>query len=106
MLTGLSEICSVSGLSHTVMGISQGCEITWQSSSKVDFIIEQWTNTCRPVFWIDPHARLKGHPLLPQALGCDFAVHREVERGDDDRRVILPPDEICPRLARYLATAH
>jgi len=30
-----------------------------------------------PVFWIDPHARLKGHPLLPQALGCDFAVHRQ-----------------------------
>jgi hypothetical protein len=65
------------GLSHTVMGISQGIEIAWQSSSKVDFIIEQWTNACRPVFWIDPHARLTGHPLLPQALGCDFAVHRQ-----------------------------
>lgn len=65
------------GLSHTVMGMWQGIEIAWQSSSKVDFIIEQWTNTCRPVFWIDPRARLKGHPLLPQALGCDFAVHRQ-----------------------------
>lgn len=64
------------GLSHTVMGIPQGGEIAWQSSSKVDFIIEQWMNTCRPVFWIDPHARPKGHPLLPQALGCDFAVYR------------------------------
>ncbi|HVQ68287.1 MAG TPA: hypothetical protein VMT08_12385 [Bradyrhizobium sp.] len=64
------------GLSHTVMGISQEIEIARQSSPKVDFIIEQWTNACRPVFWIDPHARLKGHPLLPQALGCDFAVHR------------------------------
>lgn len=39
------------------------------------------TNTCRPVFWIDPHARLKGHPLLPQALGCDFAVHRQANRA-------------------------
>jgi hypothetical protein len=65
------------GLSHTVIGIAQGIEIAWQSSSKVDFIIEQWTNACRPVFWIDPYARLKGHPLLPQALECDFAVHRQ-----------------------------
>jgi hypothetical protein len=64
------------GLSHTVMGISPDIDIANASSPKVDFIIEQWTNACRPVFWIDPHARLKGHPLLPQALGCDFAFHR------------------------------
>jgi hypothetical protein len=65
------------GLRHTVMGISKGSEIARQHSPKVDFIIEQWTSTCCPVFWIDPHARLKGDPLLPQALGCDFAVHRQ-----------------------------
>ena len=65
------------GLNHAVMDISQEIEIDGQGSPKVDFIIEQWTNACCPVFWIDPHARLKGHPLLPQALGCDFAVHRQ-----------------------------
>ena len=65
------------GLNHAVMDISHEIDIDGQSSPKVDFIIEQWTNTCCPVFWIDPHARLKGHPLLPQALGCDFAVHRQ-----------------------------
>jgi hypothetical protein len=65
------------GLSHAIMGISPPeVDIAGASSPKVDFIIEQWTNASRPVFWIDPHARLKGHPLLPQALGCDFAVHR------------------------------
>ena len=66
------------GLSHAVMDISQEIEIDGHNSPKVDFIIEQWTNTCRPVFWIDSHARLKGHPLLPQASGCDFAVHRQL----------------------------
>ena len=55
------------GLNHAVMDISQEIEIDGQNSPKVDFIIEQWTNTCRPVFWIDSHARLKGHPLLQQA---------------------------------------
>jgi hypothetical protein len=65
------------GLHHTVMGISSEIGIAREGSPKVDFIIEQWTRACCPVFWIDPHARLKGHPLLPQALGCDFAVHRQ-----------------------------
>ena len=65
------------GLNHAVMGISPEIETARQSSPKIDFIIEQWTNACRPVFWINSHARLKGHPLLPQALGCDFAVHRQ-----------------------------
>ncbi|UPJ46381.1 hypothetical protein IVB30_23845 [Bradyrhizobium sp. 200] len=66
------------GLNHTVMDISQEIGSARQNSPKVDFIVEQWTNTGRPVFWIDPHARLRGHPLLPQASGCDFAVHRQL----------------------------
>lgn len=43
-------------------------------SAKVDFIIAQWEQTSRPVFWIDPNAAVHQHPLLPQALECDFAV--------------------------------
>ena len=49
MLTGLSEICSVLGLSHTVMGIPQGGELPGRvRRAKVDFIIEQWINTMSP----------------------------------------------------------
>lgn len=64
------------GLNHTVMDLSEEIEMYGYGPTKVDFIIEQWASTCYPVFWIDPHARLKGYPLLPQASGCDFAVHR------------------------------
>ncbi|MDB5654678.1 MAG: hypothetical protein JWQ94_2291 [Tardiphaga sp.] len=44
--------------------------------AKVNFIIAQWEQTSRPVFWIDPGASVRQHPLLPQALQCDFAVHK------------------------------
>jgi hypothetical protein len=43
---------------------------------KIDFIIRQWERTNRPIFWIDPEARVFHHPVLPHSLGCDFAVHK------------------------------
>lgn len=46
------------------------------AASKVDIILQHWTMACRPVFWIDPCARVTAHPLLPQATDCDFAVRR------------------------------
>jgi hypothetical protein len=46
-------------------------------SSKVDFIIRQWEQSNRPVFWIALDANVLGHPVLPQSLGCDFAVHKQ-----------------------------
>jgi hypothetical protein len=52
---------------------------------KIDFIIRQWERANRPIFWIDPEARVLGHPILPQSLGCDFAVYKhpsgEMETG-------------------------
>jgi hypothetical protein len=45
-------------------------------SAKIDFIIAQWEQSSRPVFWIDPNAAVYQHPLLPQALECDFAVQQ------------------------------
>jgi hypothetical protein len=52
---------------------------------KIDFIIRQWERANRPIFWIDPEASVLEHPVLPQALGCDFAVHKhpsgEMETG-------------------------
>ena len=39
----------------------------------------------RPIFWIDLEARVLQHPILPQSLGCDFAVYKhpsgEMETG-------------------------
>jgi hypothetical protein len=52
---------------------------------KIDFIIRQWERANRPIFWIDPEASVFHHPVLPQSLGCDFAVHKrqsgEMETG-------------------------
>jgi hypothetical protein len=47
-------------------------------AAKIDFIIRHWETHNSPVFWLDPRARVQRVPLLPQALGCDFAVHRRV----------------------------
>jgi hypothetical protein len=48
-----------------------------RGSSKIDFIIRQWEQTGRPILWIAAGANVRQHPLLPQALGCDFAVHKK-----------------------------
>jgi hypothetical protein len=53
--------------------------------AKIDFIVRQWEQTDRPIFWIAAEADVRQHPLLPQALGCDFAVHKrrsgEIDTG-------------------------
>ncbi|MFH1342041.1 MAG: hypothetical protein ABIL01_12690 [Pseudomonadota bacterium] len=65
-------------LDHIVEG--SGSEILIHDSClpKIDFIIRQWERSNRPIFWIDPDARVRRHPLLPQSLGCDFAVHKRL----------------------------
>lgn len=65
------------GLDYALQSVTLDARSATQASAKVDFIIRQWTESCRPVFWIDPQARLGQHPLLPQAVGCDLAVHRQ-----------------------------
>ncbi len=61
------------GLDHAVVPTPRsGRRLT--AASKVDIILQHWSTSCRPVFWIDPHARVLAHPLLPQATDCDFAV--------------------------------
>jgi hypothetical protein len=73
------------GLDHLVEGPSPEMLAGTSSLPKIDFIIRQWERSNRPIFWIDPDARVCRHPLLPQSIGCDFAVHRhssgEMEPG-------------------------
>ena len=73
------------GLDHMVEGPSPEILVETSSLPKIDFIIRQWERSNRPIFWIDPDARVCRHPLLPQSIGCDFAVHRhssgEMETG-------------------------
>ncbi len=63
------------GLTHVVEAHLPDIDPANQAATKIDFIIRQWGSTDLPVFWLDPRARVNGLPLLPQALGCDFAVH-------------------------------
>jgi hypothetical protein len=58
--------------------VIEGMDMTAPSSRmfKIDFIIRQWELANRPVFWIAPHATVSRHPVLPQALGCDFAAYK------------------------------
>jgi hypothetical protein len=63
------------GLDGVMEGLAPDTTVGAQRSSKIDFIIQQWEQTNRPVFWIAPEATVHENPLLPQSLGCDFAVH-------------------------------
>jgi len=63
-------------LDHVVEGSSSEIPVHAGGLPKIDFIIHQWERANRPIFWIDPDARVRRHPLLPQSLGCDFAVHK------------------------------
>jgi hypothetical protein len=63
-------------LNHTVEPHLPDIDPANQTAIKIDFIIRQRAGTNLPVFWLDPRSRVKGVPLLPQSLGCDFAVHR------------------------------
>jgi hypothetical protein len=64
------------GLDGVVDAIAPGSPAAGRAPSQVDIIIRQWELTHRPIFWIGPEARVRQHPVLPQALGCDFAVHK------------------------------
>lgn len=64
------------GLTHVVEPHLPDIDPANQAAIKIDFIIRQLAGTNLPVFWLDPRARVQGLPLLPQSLGCDFAVHR------------------------------
>ena len=64
------------GLSHVVEAHLPDIDPAAQLATRIDFIIGQWAASSLPVFWLDPRARVQGLPLLPQSLGCDFAVHR------------------------------
>jgi hypothetical protein len=65
------------GLTHVVEAHLPDIDPTAHTATKIDFIIRQWAGSNLPVFWLDPRARVQGVPLLPQSLGCDFAVHRQ-----------------------------
>ncbi len=61
------------GLDHAVVPAPRsGRRLT--AASKVDIILQHWSTSCRPVFWIDPRARVTALPLLPQATDCDVAI--------------------------------
>jgi hypothetical protein len=64
------------GLTHAVEAHLPDIDPTADAAIKIDFIIRKWAAGNQPVFWLDPRVRVKGLPLLPQSLGCDFAVHR------------------------------
>jgi hypothetical protein len=64
------------GLAYMVEPHLRDIDGTAHAATKIDFIIRQWETQHSPVFWLDPRARVQRVPLLPQALGCDFAVHR------------------------------
>jgi hypothetical protein len=73
------------GLDRVVEGPKPEFAFHTRGPRKIDFIIRQWERAHRPIFWIDPEAGVRQHPVLPQALGCDFAVHKhpsgEMETG-------------------------
>ena len=61
-----------------LQSVIEGVDATTAASRsfKIDFIIRQWEKANKPLLWIEPHATVARHPVLPQALGCDFAAYK------------------------------
>ncbi|WP_024506556.1 hypothetical protein [Bradyrhizobium sp. ARR65] len=61
-----------------LQSVIEGVDVAAPSSPtfKIDFIIRQWERANRPIFWIAPNATVCRHPVLPQAIACDFAVYK------------------------------
>lgn len=61
-----------------LQSVIEGVDATSPASRgfKIEFIIRQWEETRKPLLWIEPHATVSRHPVLPQALGCDFAAYK------------------------------
>ncbi|ABD86433.1 hypothetical protein [Rhodopseudomonas palustris] len=64
-----------------------------RGTHKIDFILRQLQAGDRPVFWIDTGAEIRRHPVLPQSLGCDFAVHRKRGGELDTAAMFFRPTE-------------
>ncbi|HEY0329018.1 MAG TPA: hypothetical protein VGC77_07935 [Rhodopseudomonas sp.] len=64
-----------------------------RGTQKIDFILRQLARADRPVFWVDPAAEIRRHPVLPQSLGCDFAVHRRRSGEIDPAAMFFAPTE-------------
>src|ERR1700751_878774 len=70
-------------LASVIEGVDAGAPSS--RTFKIDFIIRQGEQANRPLLWIEPHATVAKHPVLPQALGCDFAAYKwrsgQIETG-------------------------
>jgi hypothetical protein len=79
------------GLDNVVEEISTEVGATLRGTDKIDFIMRQLEADTRPVYWIDPAAILRQHPLLPQSLGCDVAFCRRRGGGIETRALFFRP---------------
>jgi hypothetical protein len=61
------------------------------ATDKIDFIVRQLQSSGRPVFWVDPNAIVRQHPMLPQSLGCDVAFLHRSRCEIETRLLFLPP---------------
>ena len=92
------------GLDSVVEEIATDAGSMMRGTDKIDFIMRQLNASMRPVFWIDPAAIVRQHPLLPQSLGCDVAFcHRG--RGEiETRALFFRPTATTQRAAGSLAS--
>ena len=88
-LMRLSGLADLNGLDCVVERLPS--ETRSRAAQKIDFILRQLNNGDRPVFWVDPTAEIRRHPVLPQSLGCDYAAHRRRNGEIDPAALFFAP---------------
>lgn len=83
-----SELHGLGCFSHAVPA---SMVATPRGTFKVDFIRQCLALSQRPVFWLDPTAVVRQHPVLPQSLSCDVAFHRRADGAIDPRALFFRP---------------
>ena len=81
------------GLDSVVEEIPTDSGAVTRGTDKIDFIIRQLKSSGRPVFWIDPQAIIRQHPMLPQSLGCDVAFLYRARGEIETRALFFRPTE-------------
>jgi hypothetical protein len=72
----LAQSLHAFGLDHVVQQIDDAPLGRVTGRQKIKFILDTWTNSDRPILWLDPDAVVKRPISLLDTVDCDVALHK------------------------------
>ncbi len=70
----LGETLAALGIPFDIRAIDVPAEA--MPAAKIALMHDAWQRGTGPILWLDPSTLVRGVPVLPTAMACDFAVHK------------------------------